>query len=197
MSRLPFLLGLLFLSGCVSTQVDQARTPWQQLQQRSRQCFLDLKNDTQLESIAHKVTLDSTYDRAVYFKLASINVLPSPDEQIAIRSWDSKLKSCYRLKAQRYDYEPAAVARWSRVKDGEQQALVRIFSKGNLSYGEFAVKRLEIDTRYRGEITRAVSADYKRPEDTQQKMGNVIQNTPSDPLSSCGWEGTQWICRSL
>lgn len=197
MSRLPFLLGLLFLSGCVTSQVDQARTPWQQLQQRSRQCFLDIKNDTQLESIAHKVTLDSTYDRAVYFKLASINVLPTPDEQVAIRSWDSKLKSCYRLKAKSYTYEPASVAKLSGAKDGEQQALVRAFAKGTFSYGEFAMRRLEIDTRYRDEITKAVSADYKHPEDMQQNRGNVIQDMPSNPSSSCGWEGPQWICRFL
>jgi len=197
MSRLPFLLGSLFLSGCVSSQIDRPRTQWQQLQQLSHQCFLDLKNDSQLESIAHKVTLDRTYDRDLYFKLAGINATPAPDEQIAIRKWEAKLKTCYKLKAKGYAYEPASVAKWSREMDGEQLALVHTFSGGRLSYGEFAARRLEIDTRYRSEITGAISADYKRPEDMQQKKANVIQSTPSDPWSACGWEGAQWICRSL
>ena len=68
---------------------------------------------------------------------------------------------------------------------------------GNFSNGEFAERCLEFDTPYSGEITRAVSADYKYPENMQQKKGNVIQNMPLDPSSSVGWEGTQWICRSL
>lgn len=197
MPKLRFLIGLLFLSGCVSSQVEQARTPWQYLKQQSRQCFLELKSDSQLESIAHKVTLDSIYDRDVYFELANIKDVPTPDERIAIKRWASRLKFCYKIKADSYAYELPSVAKWSAVKDGEQQALVHEFFKGNFSYGEFAVRRLEIDTRYRGEITRAVSADYKHPESMQQKKGNVIQNMPPDPSSSCGWEGTQWVCRSL
>ena len=197
MPKLPFLLALLFLSGCVSPEFNQARTPWQLIKQQSRQCFLDLKHDSQLQSIARKVTLDNIYDRDVYFELAKIKDIPTAEEQVAIKVWASKLASCYKIKAESYAYEPASVVKWSRVKDDEQQALVQAFSTRRFSYGEFAVRRLEIDTRYRGEITRAVSADYKRPEDTQQKKGNVIQNMPADPSSSCGWEGTQWVCRSL
>lgn len=197
MLKLHFLIGLLYLTGCVSSQVEQARTPWQFLKQQSRQCFLDLKNDSELKSIMHKVTLDTDYDRDAYFELANIKVFPTPEEQIAIKKWASKLNLCYRIKADSYAYEPAGVAKWSLVKDGEQLTWVREFSRGRVSYGEFAVRRLEIDTRYRGDITRAVSADYKHPEYPQQKNGNAIHNMPPDSSSACGWEGTQWVCRSL
>ena len=197
MPKLHFLAGLLFLSGCASSPVEQALTPWQSLKQQTRECFLDLKNDGELKSISHKVTLESTYDREVYFELASIKDLPTSDEKIALKKWASKLNSCYKIKAESYAYEPANIAQWSAVTDGEQQSLVLEFSRGNLSYGQFAVKRLEIDTRYRGEITRAVSADYKYPENLRQKKDNVIPKTPSDSSSACGWEGTQWVCRSL
>jgi hypothetical protein len=197
MTRLHFLVGLLFLSGCASSSVEQAKTPWQSLKQQTRQCFLDIKSDSELKGIANKVTLESTYDRDVYFGLAGIKDLPTSEEKIAIRKWVSKLEPCYRIKAESYAYEPASVAKWSAVTDGEQQSLLSEFSRGNLSYGQFAVKRLEIDTRYRGEITRAVSADYKHPENMRQKKDGVMPKTPSDSSSSCGWEGTQWVCRSL
>jgi hypothetical protein len=79
------------------------------------------------------------------------------------------------------------------VTDDEQLSLLSEFSRGGLSYGQFAVKRLEIDMKYRGEITRAVSADYKR----QGNPDNAIPKAPSDSSSTCGWEGKQWVCRSL
>lgn len=197
MYGLRFLAVLFLLAGCVSSPVEQVLTPWQSLKQQSRQCFLDLKKDRELKSISNKVTLDSTYDRDVYFELAGIGATPTPDEKIAIRKWASRLKPCYKIKVESYAYEPASVAKWSATTDGEQQSLVLEFSRGDLSYGQFAVKRLEIDTRYRGEITRAVSADYKHPENMQQKKDNVIPKAPSDSSPACGWEGTQWVCRSL
>lgn len=197
MPKLHCLVALLFLSGCASSPVEQASTPWQSLKQQSRQCFLNLKSDRELKSISNKVTLESTYDRDVYFELANIKDIPTRDEKSAIKKWLSRLKPCYKIKAESYAYEPASVAKWSAATDGEQQSLVLELSKGDISYGQFAVKRLEIDTRYSGEITRAVSADYKYPENMRQKKDNVMPKTPSDSSSSCGWEGTQWVCRSL
>ena len=91
---------------------------------------MDLKNDRELKSIVDKVTLESTYDRDVYFELASIKDLPTSDEKIAIKKWASRLKPCYKIKAESYAYEPASVAKWSAVKDGEQQSLVLEFSQG-------------------------------------------------------------------
>jgi DNA modification methylase len=129
--------------------------------------------------------------------LLSIKELPDSSEKIAIKKWESKLEVCYKIKAESYTYELANVAKWSEVTDSEQLSLVSEFSKGNLSYGQFASKRLEIDTRYRGQITRAVSSDYKHPENMRQEKDSVMPKTPSDSSSSCGWEGTQWVCRSL
>lgn len=197
MTKVHFLVGLLFLSGCASSPVDQARTPWESLKQQSHECLLGLKNDSELKAIANKVTLENTYDRDTYFDLLSIKDLPSSDEKIAIKKWASKLELCYKIKAESYAYEPAGVAKWSAVTDSEQQSLVLEFSKGNLSYGQFAAKRLEIDTRYRGQITRAVAADYKNPDNMQQNKNNGLPKKPADSSSICGWEGTQWVCRSL
>jgi hypothetical protein len=197
MNKLHFLAALLFLSGCASSTVEQAKTPWDALKQETRQCLSDVKNDRELRSIANKVTLGGTYDRDVYFELAGIKDLPTAEEKIVIGKWVAKLKPCYKVKAESYAYEPAGIAKWSAVMDGEQQTLLSEFSRGNLSYGRFAAMRLDIDTKYRGEITRAVSADYKRPESMPQKKDNALPKVPTDSSSSCGWEGKQWVCRSL
>jgi hypothetical protein len=197
MAKLHFLAGLLFLSGCANSSVEQSKTPWESLKQETRQCLSDVKNNRELQSIASKVSLGSTYDRDVYFELAGIKDLPTAEEKIAIRKWIAELEPCYKLKAESYTYEPASIAKWFAVTDREQQALLSEFSRGDLSYGQLAVKRLEIDTKYRGEITRAVSADYKHPENMPQEKDSVMSKPPSDSSSSCGWEGTQWVCRSL
>jgi len=91
----------------------------------------------------------------------------------------------------------AGIAKWSAVTDSEQLSLVAEFARGNISYAQFASRRLEIDTRYRGEITRAVVADYKNSGNGQQNKNNALPKATADPSSSCGWEGTQWVCRSL
>ena len=93
MTRLHFLVGLLFLSGCASSSVEQAKTPWEALKQETRQCLSDVKNDRELKSIANKVTLGSTYDRDVYFELASIKDLPTSEEKIAIRKMGSQTRT--------------------------------------------------------------------------------------------------------
>ena len=197
MAKLRFLIGLLFLSGCAGPSVEQAKTPWEALKQEARQCFSDVRKDAELKSIANKVTLGSTYDRDVYFELASIKDLPTAEERTAIGKWAARLKPCYKLRIESYAYEPASIAKWSAVMDGEQQALVSEFSRGGLSYGQFAARRLEIDTKYRSEITRAIAADYKRPENARQNKDGASQKSPQDSSSSCGWEGRQWVCRSL
>lgn len=181
MPKAHFLVGLLFLSGCSSLFVEQPKGPWAELKRQSRQCLMDLKNDRELRIIANKVTLESAYDRETYFELLNIKDRPTKDEKIAIKKWASKLELCDEIKAESYAYEPVGVAAWSAALDSEQQALVLELSRGALSYGEFAAKRLEIDTRYRGEIVRAVAADYKKPENVQQKKNNVL---PKPSLTS-------------
>jgi hypothetical protein len=110
---------------------------------------------------------------------------------------DSRARTLLQAKVESYTYEPASIAKWSAVTDREQQSLLSEFLRGDLSYGQLAVKRLEIDTKYRGEITSAVSADYKRPENMPQEKNSVMPKTTSDSSSSCRWEGAQWVCRSL
>ncbi len=180
MAKAHFLVGLLFLSGCSSLFVEQPKGPWAELKQQSRQCLMDLKNDRELRIIANKVTLESTYERDTYFELLNIKDHPTSGEKIAIKKWASKLERCDEIKAEGYAYEPAGVARWSAALDNEQQALVLELAQGELSYGEFAAKRLEIDTRYRGQIVRAIAADYKKPENVQKK-NNVL---PKPTLTS-------------
>ena len=197
MTRLHFLAGLLFLSGCASSPVEQARTPWEELKQETRLCLSDVRSDGAFRSIADKVTLDGTYDREVYFELAGIKDRPTAEEKIVIRKWAARLKSCYKIKAEGYAYEPAGVAKWAAMTDDEQLSLLSVFARGDLSYGQFAVKRLEIDMKYRGEITRAISADYKRPENQPQKKDGAIPKATPESSSTCGWEGKQWVCRSL
>lgn len=197
MTRVHFLAVLLSLSGCSSLFVEQPKGPWAILKQESQQCQTKLKTDQELKLIANKVTLDSHYDRDEYFELQSIEALPSPREKVVIKKWASKLERCYKIRAESYAYEPAGVAMWSVASDSEQLALVLELSKGNLSYGDFAIKRLELDTKYRAEIVRAISADYKKREGMPHLNGGSSQNPPSSSNSSCGWEGNQWICRSL
>jgi hypothetical protein len=60
--------------------------------------------------------------------------------------------------------------------------------KGNLSYGKFAAKRLEVDTTYRGKILQAVAADYQKPEYAPQPKPEYApprnSELPKRPLTS-------------
>jgi hypothetical protein len=182
MSKALLLIGLLFLTGCSNWFVEQPKGPWAIYKQESRQCLADLKDDRELKAIANKVTLESVYDRDEYFDLLSIEDHPTTKEKVAIKKWASKLERCYRIKAQSYAYEPTNVALWSAASDSEQMVLILELHKGNLSYGQFAAKRLEVDTAYRGKILQAVSADYKKPENrpefSTQPKNNEISKRP-------------------
>lgn len=193
----PFIVGLLFLSGCSSMFEEQPKGPWASIKKEYRQCLLNLKADPELKPIANKVSLESHYDRDEYFELQDITGVPTPKEKIVIKKWASKLERCYKIKAESYAFEPANVATWSAASDKEQLALVSELSKGNMSYGDFATKRLEVDTKYRSEIVRAISADYKNHETPPQPKNSVLPNTSPNSNSSCGWQAGQWVCRSL
>ena len=164
LSRVFYLAGLLLLSGCSGLFEKQPQSPWAIIKHESRQCLADLKNDPQLNAIADKVTLDTAYDRDTYFDLLNIEDVPTATEKLAIRKWAVKLERCYKIKAQGYPYEPRNVAIWSAALDSDQLVLILELQKGNLSYGKFAAKRLEVDTAYRGKILQAVAADYKKPD---------------------------------
>jgi hypothetical protein len=192
-----FLLFPLLLSGCSSLFEEQPKGPWAEIKKEYRQCLSNLKTDSELKIIANKVSLESHYDRDEYFGLQAIEKVPTAKERGAIKNWASKLERCYKIKSESYRYEPANVAMWSAASDSEQLALVSELSKGNLSYGTFATRRLEIDTKYQGEIVRAISADYKKPTDSSPPQSPSSPKSPPSVNSSCGWEGNQWICRSL
>ncbi len=196
-ANILFLPFWLLISGCSSLLVEQPKGPWAILKQETHQCLANLKSDPELKLIAKKVTLDSHYDRDEYFELQSIEALPGPREKVVIKKWATKLEQCYKLRAESYAYEPAGVALLSAASDSEQLALILELSKGNLSYGDFAIKRLELDTKYRGEIVRAISTDYKKREARPPVNSSMPPNPSSGSSSSCGWVGNQWICRSL
>ena len=177
--------------------VEQASTPWQELKQQTRQCFRMSRTTGNCKASRTRSRWAVLMTGMCTSNWRVSRICPLRKKRSPSGNGYPGSKSCYKLKAESYAYEPAGVAKWSAVKDGEQQSLLRSSPRGDLSYGQFAVRRLEIDTQYRGEITRAVSADYKRPENMPQKKDNVIPKTPSDSSSSCGWEGTQWVCRSL
>jgi hypothetical protein len=99
MTKLHFLAVLLFLSGCANSSVEQSKTPWEALKQETRRCLSDVKNDRELQSIASKVTLGSTYDRDMYFELAGIKDMPTAEEKIAIRKWIAELEPCYKPRS--------------------------------------------------------------------------------------------------
>jgi len=164
MSRVFYLTGLLLLSGCSGLFEKQPQSPWAVIKQESRQCLADMKNDQQLNAIADKVSLDTAYDRDTYFDLLSIDDTPTSTEKTAIKKWALKLERCYKIKARGYAYEPRQVAIWSAALDSDQLVLILELQRGNLSYGKFAAKRLEVDTAYRGKIMQAVAADYKKPD---------------------------------
>jgi hypothetical protein len=197
MRHAPFLIALLFLSGCSSLFVEQPKGPWAIIKHESHQCLANLKSDPELKPIAKKVTLDSHYDREEYFDLLTIEELPTSKEKVVIRKWATKLERCYRIKSESYAYEPPGVGMLSAASDSEQLVLIQELAKGSLSYGEFAIRRLDLDTKYRGEIVRAISADYKRQERRSPPKNGTSPNPPASSNSSCGWEANQWICRSL
>lgn len=164
MSRVFYLAGLLLLSGCSGLFEKPPQSPWAIIKHESRQCLADLKDDPQLNAIAGKVSLDAAYDRDTYFDLLNIEDVPTATEKAAIKKWAAKLERCYKIKAQGYAYEPRNVGIWSAALDSDQLVLILELQKGNLSYGKFAAKRLEVDTAYRGKIVQAVAADYQRPD---------------------------------
>ena len=184
MLKVVLLASLLLVSGCSGFLEKQPTTRWAILKQESRKCLADLKSDPQLAIIADKVTLDSIYDRDVYFELLNIEEFPSTLEKSAIKKWSAKLERCYKIKAQGYAYEPQNVAIWSAALDSDQLVLILELYKGNLSYAQFAARRLEVDTVYRGKIIQAVAADYKKPENPSkpdflpQPKNTEIQKRP-------------------
>jgi hypothetical protein len=180
MSKTILWVGLLFLSGCSSLFEKQPKGPWSILKHEYRQCLLDLKKDRELDAIADKVTLDVVYDRDEYFDLLSIEATPTRKEKVAIRKWASKLEHCYKIKSQAYAYEPRDVALWSAALDSDQLVLILEFHKGKISYGQFAAKRLELDTAYRGKILQAVAAGYKKSDYPQQSDNAEL---PKNPLT--------------
>jgi len=178
MSKAIFFSGLLMLSSCAGLFEKQPKGPWAILKHEYRQCLNDLKDDSELDAIADKVTLDTVYDRDEYFDLLIIEDTPTRKEKVAIKIWATKLEHCYKIKAQAYAYEPRNVALWSAALDSDQLVLVLELQKGNLSYGKFAAKRLEVDTTYRGKILQAVAADYKKPEYSQPPPNAQLPKTP-------------------
>jgi hypothetical protein len=164
MFKVFFLASLLLLSGCSGLFEKQPQSPWAIIKRESRQCLSDLKTDPQLGAISDKVTLDTAYDRDMYFDLLNIEDVPTASEKVVIRKWALKLERCYKIKAQGYAYEPRNVAIWAAALDSDQLVLILELQKGNLSYGKFAAKRLEVDTAYRGKILQAVAADYRKPD---------------------------------
>ncbi|MBU1480045.1 MAG: hypothetical protein KKH12_00060 [Gammaproteobacteria bacterium] len=178
MSKAVFYFGLLMLSGCSGLFEKQPKGPWAILKHEYRQCLNDLKRDSELDAIADKVTLDTVYDRDEYFDLLSIEDTPTRKEKVAIKKWATKLEHCYKIKARAYVYEPRNVALWSAALDSDQLVLVLELQKGNLSYGQFAAKRLEVDTAYRGKILQAVAADYKKPEYSQPPNNTQLPRNP-------------------
>jgi hypothetical protein len=185
MSKALLLIGLLFLTGCSSWFVEQPKGPWAIYKQEFRQCLADLKDDRELKAIANKVTLESNYDRDEYFDLLGIEDRPTAKEKVAIKKWASKLERCYKIKAQCYAYEPPDVALWSAASDSEQMVLILELHKGNLSYGQFAAKRLEVDTTYRGKILQAITAGYKKSEKAPELLPQPKNNEiPRKPLTT-------------
>jgi hypothetical protein len=179
--KLVLLFGVLLISGCSSLFEKQPEGAWAIHKHEYRQCLSDLKSDSELDAIADKVTLDTVYDRDEYFDLLSIKDTPTGKEKVAIKKWASKLEHCYKIKARAYAYEPHDVALLSAALDSDQLVLILEFQKGKISYSQFASKRLELDTIYRGKILQAVSAGYKKPDFTQQP-NEVLP--PKKPLTT-------------
>ncbi len=175
------MLGMLFLSGCSGLFEKPPKDLWTIYKREYRQCLADLEKAPELGVIADKVTLITVYDRDEYFDLLSIKDKPTMKERVAIRKWASKLEHCYKIKSKAYAYEPRDVALLSVALDSDQLLLILEFQKGKISYGQFAAKRLELDTAYREKILAAVAAGYKKPDYPQQPKNTQL---PKKPLTT-------------
>ncbi len=177
-SRLILLLGMLFIAGCSSLFEKPPKDLWGVYKREYRQCLADLENAAELDAIADKVTLATVYDRDEYFDLLSIKDMPTVKERVAIKKWALKLERCYKIKSKAYAYEPHDVALLSAALDSDQLVLMLEFQKGKISYGQFAEKRLELDTAYREKILKAVAAGYKKPDYPQQPQNTQLPKKP-------------------
>ncbi len=196
-----FKAGLLvvvsvFLAGCVSTP----HGPWDSLREQAGQCFYDLEKDPELASIAEKVMLVHSleYAKEPHLELTKIKDFPDPEERKVIRKWAAKLKVCYKIRAAHYVYESPRVAKVSMESDAEQQQLVTELYKGNLSFGQFASRRIQLDSNRSSRFVRAVNADIEEYEAGQRQPSAGSRTAPSSS-SACGYEGSsgsyRWVCR--
>lgn len=201
MFKVVMLVGLALLSGCANAPYRQTARLWDSLSEQASQCFNNLENDRDLASIANKVMLVHSFEYAKdpQQEFTNINDLPNPEERKVIRKWAAKLDVCYKIKAAHYVYESPRVARVSIESDAEQQLLVTELYKGNLSFGQFAVKRDQIDSRRSSRFIRAVTTDIKEYEASQLQHPGGPGASPSSSDSLCGYEGANgsysWVCR--
>jgi hypothetical protein len=138
MPKAHFLVGLLFLSGCASSVVEQTNAPLMLLKQQSNLCFLNLKDDPELAYIADYVALESLYEDEAHFELLNNSDFPTLTEIAVINKWAAKLERCYKIKRETYVHEEPGVVRCLVKLENEQKSWVQTLASGKITYGQFA-----------------------------------------------------------
>ena len=201
MYKVGLMAGLVFLSGCASSPKVQTAKPWDSISEQAAQCFYDLEKDAELASIASKVMLVHSleYAKEPHPEFTKIKDFPNSEERKVIQKWATKLDACYKIRALHYVYESPRVAKLSAESDIEQQSLVTELCKGKLSFGQFASRHNQLDSRRSSRLIRALTSDIQEYEASQLQHSNGSKSAPPSLSSPCGFEGSNgsysWICR--
>ncbi len=202
MFKVGLLFGFVFLSGCASTLGGQTAKPWDLLSEQAAQCFYGLEKDAELATIANKVMLIHSleYAKETNQEFTKIRELPNPEELKVIQKWAAKLEVCYKIRAAHHAYESPRVVMASIESDAEQQLLVTELYKGKLSFGQFAIKRNQLNSLRSSLFLHAVTADIKEFEASQLYRPDGSKTAPPPSSNSpCGYVGSKgnyrWVCR--
>lgn len=202
------LAGVLLATICATANADQNRRQLELLNQQYAQCFGELGQDSELSGIANMVALDRFANLTASFEMLSNDNFPSEDEKRLILKWGTKREKCYKIRAATFSFIPPNLANLSVASDNDQQMLVLELYKGGLTYGDFAAKRQEIETRYNGQIQQALGqynagAEQQNYQNRQLQIQQQNQTKPYQaPIpprptrSVCGWQGNQWVCNT-
>jgi hypothetical protein len=203
------LVGVILATYCATSNADPDIERMDFLRKRYEQCFIEIGRNPALIGIANKVALEKISNPNTSFDMLSNGDLPTDDEKKLILKWGKEKEQCLNLKAEHNAMFPPILGQILVDSDNQQQMLVIELYAGKLSYGEFAAKRQEIDSRTKAQFQQAIGqleAGFAQYEYQNRQLQIQRQQNEPKPYqmpqmprhtqtqSVCGWQGSQWVC---
>ena len=123
---------------------DADMASYKTLQEQANTCIKNIKEDSDLQEISEKVMLSGGEPSII---MMANDDLPTLDEKKLIIKWAGKREVCnkmYREDASYFPGNPQAFAATNTI-DSFNRLVLNLY-KGTVSYGEFALKRAELNS---------------------------------------------------